>query len=145
MMEKWAPARWVGGCTHTPFHYIYSTITFKVVVYAPAERADTLPLFLLYPYMYSVLTTSPSTNPVLILTPIPCYTGGAYKKCCEQCQPLVREANKFRKNRLWTNMVGWFLDFPIVIVSLFSLSPASILQNKYCKAEHFCITSVIGR
>jgi hypothetical protein len=27
----------------------------KVVVYAPAERADTLPLFLLYPYMYSVV------------------------------------------------------------------------------------------
>jgi hypothetical protein len=32
-----------------------STITsIKVVVYAPAARADTLPLFLLYPYMYSV-------------------------------------------------------------------------------------------
>jgi hypothetical protein len=27
----------------------------EVVVYAPAERADTLPLFLLYPYMYSVI------------------------------------------------------------------------------------------
>jgi hypothetical protein len=27
----------------------------KVVVYAPAERADTLLLFLLYPYMYSVV------------------------------------------------------------------------------------------
>ncbi len=26
-----------------------------VVVYAPAERALTLPLFLLYPYMYSVV------------------------------------------------------------------------------------------
>ncbi len=24
------------------------------MIYAPAERADTLPLFLLYPYMYSV-------------------------------------------------------------------------------------------
>jgi hypothetical protein len=31
-----------------------STIRSKVVVYAPAERADTFPLFLLYPYMYSV-------------------------------------------------------------------------------------------
>ncbi len=33
-----------------------STISFKVVVYAPAEteRADTLPLFLLYPCRYSV-------------------------------------------------------------------------------------------
>jgi hypothetical protein len=32
-----------------------STITYKFVVYAPAERADTLPLFLRFPYMYSVV------------------------------------------------------------------------------------------
>jgi hypothetical protein len=31
------------------------TITHKVVVYAPAERAETLPLFLLYPSRYSVV------------------------------------------------------------------------------------------
>jgi hypothetical protein len=35
--------------------FTISTITYKVEVYAPAERARTLPLFLLYPYMYSVL------------------------------------------------------------------------------------------
>ncbi len=29
---------------------IISIITYKVVVYAPAERADTLPIVLLYPY-----------------------------------------------------------------------------------------------
>ncbi len=28
-----------------------STVTSKVVVYAPAERADTLLLFLLYPFL----------------------------------------------------------------------------------------------
>jgi hypothetical protein len=28
------------------------------VVYAPAERADTLPLFQLFPYMYSVISAS---------------------------------------------------------------------------------------
>jgi hypothetical protein len=33
-----------------------STITYKVVVYAPAERADSLRTFLLYLYMYSVMT-----------------------------------------------------------------------------------------
>jgi hypothetical protein len=32
-----------------------STIMYKVVVYVPAERADKLPLFLLYPCMYSVI------------------------------------------------------------------------------------------
>ncbi len=37
-----------------PPSYTVSTITFKVVVYAPAERADTHPLFLLYLYIYSV-------------------------------------------------------------------------------------------
>ncbi len=40
-------------CTPTSCHYI-STIPYKVVVYSPAQRADTLPLFLLYHYMYSV-------------------------------------------------------------------------------------------
>ncbi len=57
MMEKSAQPGECGGCTPTLFHYIYSTITYKVVVYAPAEWADTLPLFLLYPYMYSVFET----------------------------------------------------------------------------------------
>jgi hypothetical protein len=41
----------MGGC---PPPFTISTITYKVV-YAPAERAETLPLFLLYPYMYSVV------------------------------------------------------------------------------------------
>ncbi len=45
---------WGGGGVHAPpFHGSY-----EVVVYASAERADTLPLFLLYPYMYSVVATT---------------------------------------------------------------------------------------
>jgi hypothetical protein len=35
---------------------------YKVVVYAPAEMADPLPLFLLYPYMYSVIATTTSID-----------------------------------------------------------------------------------
>ncbi len=42
-----------GGGAHPP-PFTITTIMSKVVVYAPAERADTLPLFLLYHYMYSV-------------------------------------------------------------------------------------------
>jgi hypothetical protein len=38
-----------GVSTPSPFH---TTITNKVV-YAPTEKADTFPLFLLYPNMYS--------------------------------------------------------------------------------------------
>jgi hypothetical protein len=48
-----------GGARPPPF--TLSTITSKVVVYAPAERAGTLPLFLLYPYMYSVGQISAKT------------------------------------------------------------------------------------
>jgi hypothetical protein len=44
----------VGGASHPLSLYLPSR-TYKVVVYTPAERADTLPLFLLYPYMYSVV------------------------------------------------------------------------------------------
>jgi hypothetical protein len=42
----------VGGARPPPFQPI--TITYKVAVYAPAEWADTLTLFHLYKYMYSV-------------------------------------------------------------------------------------------
>ncbi len=41
-----------GGCGWAPFTTV--TITYKVAVYAPAEWADTLTLFHLYQYMYSV-------------------------------------------------------------------------------------------
>jgi hypothetical protein len=44
MMEKSAQAGDSGGCTLTPFQPI--TITYKVAVYAPAERADTLNLLI---------------------------------------------------------------------------------------------------
>jgi hypothetical protein len=54
MMEKLAQPGEGEGLTPIPFFYI-STFTYKVVVCAPAERTDTLPLFLLCPYMYSVL------------------------------------------------------------------------------------------
>jgi hypothetical protein len=53
MMEKLAQPVVGGGCTPSPFHYTVSTITYKVVGYAPAERADTLTLSPFYPYMYS--------------------------------------------------------------------------------------------
>jgi hypothetical protein len=48
-----------GGARPPPF--TLSTIMSKVVVYAPAERADALLLFLLYPHMYSVVYTVKST------------------------------------------------------------------------------------
>ncbi len=47
MMEKLVQAGEGGGARPPPFNI--SNIKHKVVMYAPAERADTLPLFLLYP------------------------------------------------------------------------------------------------
>jgi hypothetical protein len=43
-----------GGRGCMPPSFTLSTITYKVVVSAPSERGDTLSLFLLYSYMYSV-------------------------------------------------------------------------------------------
>jgi len=44
-------------CTVSTF--AYKVLVYKVLVYVPAERADTVTLFLLYPYPYSVVQ-SPS-------------------------------------------------------------------------------------
>ncbi len=55
MMEKSAQPGEGGGALPPPF--TISTITYKVVVYAPAEKADTLILFLLNSYTYSVVQT----------------------------------------------------------------------------------------
>jgi hypothetical protein len=51
----------VGDARPPPFTIL--TIPYKVVVYAPDERVDTLPLFLLYPYMYSVNKTTSQGGP----------------------------------------------------------------------------------
>jgi hypothetical protein len=61
MMAKSALTGEGRECTPLPFHSTVVTVTYQVAVYAPAERADTLPyalpLFHLYPYMYSVICT----------------------------------------------------------------------------------------
>jgi hypothetical protein len=48
---------WLGGARPPPF--TISTITSKGAVYTTDERADTLPLFLLYPCMYSMFKLKP--------------------------------------------------------------------------------------
>jgi hypothetical protein len=58
MMEKSALAGEGEGCTATPFQSI--TITYKVEVYASAERADTLTLFPLSPSI--LLGSDPHTS-----------------------------------------------------------------------------------
>ncbi len=69
MMEKSALADEGGRCTPTPSYPI--TFTYKVAVYAPAERADTLPLFHLYP----ICTPWDRRCSALCTVPI-CLTGG---------------------------------------------------------------------
>ncbi len=53
MIEKSALAGEGGGARPPPYTLV--TITYKVAVYAPAERADALPVSHIYPYMYSVV------------------------------------------------------------------------------------------
>jgi hypothetical protein len=52
----------IGGARPPPFTLFHSN---KVAVSAPAERADTLTQFLLYPYMYSVVSTAALPLPLV--------------------------------------------------------------------------------
>ncbi len=45
------------GCARPP-PFTLCTITYKVALYDPAERADTLPLFNLYPYVLLLVLAS---------------------------------------------------------------------------------------
>jgi hypothetical protein len=56
MMEKSGQAGEGGECmpAHPLSLYLPSPAKLQCTLYAPAERADTFPLFHLYPYMYSV-------------------------------------------------------------------------------------------
>jgi hypothetical protein len=56
MMEKLAQNGEGGGARPPPF--TISVITYKVVMNARAERADLLPLFLIYPYTYTLTPCS---------------------------------------------------------------------------------------
>ncbi len=61
---KISPGWWgVWGARSPPF--TTSSITYKVVAYAPDEMADTLPLFLHYTYMYSVVKILCNTSMLL--------------------------------------------------------------------------------
>ncbi len=55
--NKISSAWWGGGVYAHPFRFIYHQEQSCGVQYTPAERADTLPLFLLYPNIYSVMET----------------------------------------------------------------------------------------
>ncbi len=107
-----------------PPHFTISTITFNVVVYAPTERADTLPLFLLYP--------SHGLTPLCTL--------------CMQLHPLmyraqsrVHDPNPTRflaPHRWWKNSsTGWSkLDFAIryqrkPVLPRLSLAPLTSLYG----------------
>ncbi len=61
---------WCGWGGARPPPFTISTITYKVVAYPPAERAKTPPppLFLLYPYMYSVGPWPPPETFLTFLT-----------------------------------------------------------------------------
>ncbi len=68
----------VGGAL--PPSFTLFTITYKVSVYAPAERADTLPPISSLPCMYSVGKT-----PLRYRTTSPCGQGGRKSDEIHQC------------------------------------------------------------
>jgi hypothetical protein len=58
----------VGGARPPPFTTF--TLTSKVAVYAPAKWADTLTLFHLYQYMYSVFHSTPAKPSAPVVTKV---------------------------------------------------------------------------
>ncbi len=68
MMVKSAQPGEGGSARPPPF--ALSTIMTKVVVYAPAERTDTLCLFLLYPYRYSVVAVANLPSTFVFIDPL---------------------------------------------------------------------------
>jgi hypothetical protein len=79
-----------------PFHYIFYHVWYKDIVYAPAERADTLSLFLLYPCMYVLY--------VYYSVPAGTWDGGGGKG-------RARYDNvNIEKLKHWNWKVGW--EFP---------------------------------
>jgi len=58
MRVKLAQAGEGGGSTPTRFT-LFTTITYKVAVHAPAERSDTLPFFHLYSYVLCGADSAP--------------------------------------------------------------------------------------
>ncbi len=69
---KISPAWWGWGCTPPtppPPTPLYLPSHKKLwCTYIPAEKADTLHLFLLYPYMYSMVTPPPPHPPTFYLS-----------------------------------------------------------------------------
>ncbi len=70
---------------------VISTITYKVVVYAPTERADKLPLFLLYSYMYSEMSSStiPHSTSFKHMEKYTFFNGTGIITCVQLCEKHI--------------------------------------------------------
>ncbi len=101
----------VGGGARPPLFTI-STITYKVVVYAPAERAESVPLFLLYPYVlcapqykpqiYCTATPTPSQlEPVFLVQQY----SSVHKNAVSLCGPVLPpDENVRQRNRVFISI-----------------------------------------
>jgi hypothetical protein len=114
----------LGGASPPPFPL--STITSKVVVCAPAERADTLLLFLLYPYMYCTLWCCPYSlshfmPPMVLCTPPMPIVDHA------QCPCLLSQ-----RLSPWKQPFGlcWFFDLPAT--STVQCTLYTVQSNQFC-------------
>jgi hypothetical protein len=88
IMEKIAQAGDCGGARPPPF--TLSAITYKVLVYALAESGDTLPLFLLYPYMFSVVLSIQSNRDCMHLKALTDHFGGGSRVVVRHVTGMVR-------------------------------------------------------
>ncbi len=104
-----------------PPSFTICTIPSKVVEYTPAERSDTLLLFLLYPYMYSVVPppTPPSIMSVRWLLTVletfwvdwdsqwPLHSSSQHTSILTQCVSTVYRITRYGKSHSVLGIPEW--------------------------------------
>ncbi len=119
-MEKSAQTGEIGMCTPTPFHCIYHHIQ-NCGLQAPTQRADTLPVFLLYPYMYFVILP-------VHRTPLE-WSWETFSFSNWRCYRDLLRSQNFSNTHIFTFIVGKYRKYNYSLSEnhFISLKPAEVL------------------
>ncbi len=125
-----SPDGWGWGVhAHPTFHYIYHHVQSCGVLYAPAEGAVTHPLFLLYPYMYSVVSPQSSCSTICVQSVPPFYFCHRISQCFGSGFGSVGSVS------VWTSRIQSLIVLRIRIL------PSSSKNSKKNLDFHFFVTS----
>ncbi len=107
-----------------------STIRYKAVVYVPAERAETLPLFLFYPYMYSVVHT---IKYLWYVRSLRHYTRG-FDSFVRPCFKIPNIRNKYSQKRNCADSVPISTFLYLWVIYIFPRLVCLFLCRKICRS-----------